>query len=100
MALALTPALLPLETEALVRVVLRGITRHRGHERGRVVVAVRPEAMVRLCAGRACKHDGNAKGDEKRLHRDTSKSKRSTNSPARVEPSRYNDEPASRKRAS
>src|SRR5439155_22510559 len=56
--------------------------------------------MVCLSAGRACKHEADAEGDEKLLHRDTSTSKRSTNRPARVEPSRYNEaEPARRKRA-
>ena len=59
----------------------------RGHERRRVVIATCPEAVICLGAARAGQQEADAERQQERIHRCTSKSKRSTNAPDGAEPS-------------
>src|SRR4029077_17640481 len=83
---AATAPLVTLVTRG-IGVVLAGVACHRRHERRGVVVAVRPEAVIRLRAACTCEEQAGTKGEEKDLHRGSFRSKRSTNAPAAVEPS-------------
>src|SRR5262249_58953723 len=79
---------------------LRGGARHGRYERGCLVVAVGPEAVVRLRSADGGEGEPDSEHRDERSHCGTSRSKRSTNAPAGAVRRRYNAPRASRNRAS